>query len=209
MIFQDSTGYSCDVTAALEHQPTNNFSSPQGDYSENHHNPQKAIPLGIEPSVTRGFGASPLDFLDSLPVPENTPRPKNEGGWGIPDWEFNKGHALDCLGFLGTFVGWLQGHDEAFTPQESALCWSRLSPRSRAMLKAIAAISAEPEPSAPELWVELIRDCCQRRDKHRLREVLDGLRVDDTITGDQRRDIWVALSQEERAACQAIAGGAE
>ncbi|MGD1850943.1 MAG: hypothetical protein ACFCBU_10160 [Cyanophyceae cyanobacterium] len=61
--------------------------------------------------------------------------------------------------------------------------------------------------SEPEIWASLIAEHCNRRDKHRLRECLDGLRCDETLTQGDRREIWQGLSAEQRVMCKAIAGG--
>ena len=69
--------------------------------------------------------------------------------------------------------------------------------------------SCQDKKSEPEIWLGLIAEWCDRRDKPRLKECLDGLRSDGTIGEAQRREIWRGLSQECRVMCQAIAGGAE
>ena len=60
-----------------------------------------------------------------------------------------------------------------------------------------------------KIWQGLIAEHCARRDKTRLRECLDGLRGDGTLSQGDRRGIWRSLSPECRSMCQVVAGGAE
>lgn len=73
--------------------------------------------------------------------------------------------------------------------------------------KALAPIDSTASES--EIWQGLIAEWCDQRDEKRLRETLDGLRGDTTLGDRDRRRIWRSLSPEQRAMCQAIAGGAE
>lgn len=166
---------------------------------------QRGIEVRCYPAETQGLSHTSLSFLDSLSCPTINQAYLKKPCEEWPNWEHQKHQMLQSLGQLEAFVGWITGGDRGFIQDEAALIWGSISPRSRAMLKVIAAITAEPEPSAPGVWIELIRDCCQRRDKHRLRDVLDGLRADETLDQPQRRGIWVALDVDERAMCQAIA----
>lgn len=56
-------------------------------------------------------------------------------------------------------------------------------------------------------WILLLTWWCDRRDKPRLRECLDGLKADSTLDETQRREVWKGLTPEQRAMCKAIAGG--
>ena len=170
---------------------------------------QRGIEVRCYPPETQGLSHSSLSFLDSLPCPTINRDYLQKSCEEWPNWEHQKHQLLQALGQVEGFVEWLAGGDRGYSQDEAALIWSGISPRSRAMLRAIAAIASEPEPSAPGVWTELLKDCCQRRDKHRLRAVLDGLRGDTTLDESQRREIWAALDAEERATCHAIAGGAE
>lgn len=61
--------------------------------------------------------------------------------------------------------------------------------------------------SDPEIWCGLIAEHCDRQDKHRLRECLEGLRADNIVTDPQRQEIWRGLPQECRGLCHTVAGG--